>query len=87
VLTLSPIVCAGRHTFRLERLCGSEPRGVRLATDQNPAALFGRGDTVPFYIAGGNGIYRYARGDATIQVPPDVPNETDANFVLNVVTG
>jgi hypothetical protein len=51
------------------------------------AALFVRGDTVPFYIAGGNGIYRDARGDGTIQVPPDVPNETDANFVLNVVTG
>jgi len=51
------------------------------------AALLGRGDTVPFYIAGGNGIYRDARGDATIQVPPDVPNEVDANFVLNVVTG
>jgi len=51
------------------------------------AALLGRGDTVPFYIAGGNGIYRDARGDATVQVPPDVPNEVDANFVLNVVTG
>ncbi|MDT5134829.1 MAG: hypothetical protein QOE41_4140, partial [Mycobacterium sp.] len=51
------------------------------------AALFVRGDTVPFYIAGGNGIYRDSRGDATIQVPPDVPNLTDANFVLNVVTG
>ncbi|MDT5351843.1 MAG: hypothetical protein QOJ56_375 [Mycobacterium sp.] len=51
------------------------------------AALFVRGDTVPFYIAGGNGIYRDARGDATIQVPPDVPNQTDANFVLNVATG
>jgi hypothetical protein len=50
-------------------------------------ALFGRGDTVPFYIAGGNGIYRDARGDATVQVPPDVPNQADANFVLNVVTG
>jgi hypothetical protein len=51
------------------------------------AALFVRGDTVPFYIAGGNGIYRDARGDATVQVPPDVPNQADANFVLNVVTG
>jgi hypothetical protein len=51
------------------------------------AALLGRGDTVPLYITGGNGIYRDARGDATIQVPPDVPNETDANFVLNVITG
>lgn len=51
------------------------------------AALLGRGDTVPLYVAGGNGIYRDARGDATIQVPPDVPNLTDANFVINVVTG
>ena len=51
------------------------------------AALFVRGDTVPLYIAGGSGIYRDARGDGTIQVPPDVPNLTNANFVLNVVTG
>ena len=25
--------------------------------------------------------------DGTVQVPPEVPNQTDANFVLNVVTG
>jgi hypothetical protein len=32
-----------------------------------------------------HGIYRTARGDGTIQVPPDVPDQTYANFVLNVV--
>ena len=32
-------------------------------------------------------IYRNARGDGTIQVPPDVPNQSDANLVLNVRTG
>jgi hypothetical protein len=36
---------------------------------------------------GVNGIYRNARGDGTMQVPPEVPNQTDANFVLNVMTG
>jgi hypothetical protein len=51
------------------------------------AALFGRGQTVPFAIVGGTGIYRNARGDGTVQVPVDVPNQTDANFVINAVTG
>ncbi|HEX5142369.1 MAG TPA: hypothetical protein VFW21_00725 [Mycobacterium sp.] len=50
-------------------------------------ALFGRGQTLPWAIVGGTGIYRNARGDGTVQVPPDVPNQTDANFVINVVTG
>ena len=51
------------------------------------AALFVRGDTVPHSIVGGTGIYQNARGNGTIQVPPDVPNLTDANIVINVVTG
>ena len=51
------------------------------------AALFVRGDTVPQSIVGGSGIYKNARGAGTVQVPPEVPNQTDANFVLNVVTG
>ena len=45
------------------------------------------GETVPMAIVGGTGIYSTARGDATVQIPPDVPNETDANYVFNVVTG
>jgi hypothetical protein len=36
---------------------------------------------------GGTGIYANARGDGTIQVPPEVPNQTDANFVLHVLNG
>jgi hypothetical protein len=51
------------------------------------AALFVRGEPVRHSIVGGTGIYQNARGDGTVQVPPDVPNETDANIVLNVVTG
>jgi hypothetical protein len=51
------------------------------------AALFVRGDTVSQSIVGGTGIYQNARGTATIQVPPDVPNQTDANIVLNVTGG
>ena len=48
------------------------------------ASLFVRGDTVPLSIVGGNGIYQNARGNGSVQVPPDVPNQTDANFVLNL---
>lgn len=51
------------------------------------AALFVRGDTVPLSIVGGTGIYQNARGDGTVQVPPEVPNATDANFVLNITGG
>ncbi len=47
------------------------------------AAFFG-GATVPFAITGGTGLYRNARGEGTIQVPQDVPNLTDANFVLDL---
>jgi hypothetical protein len=50
-------------------------------------AVFVRGETVPVAIVGGTGIYGNARGDGTVQVPPDVPNQTDANYVFNVVTG
>lgn len=46
-------------------------------------ALFS-GQTLPIAITGGTGDYREARGDGTVQVPPDVPNQADANFVLNV---
>jgi hypothetical protein len=48
------------------------------------AAVIVRGDRVPISIVGGTGIYQNARGNGTIQVPPDVPNQTDANIVLNL---
>jgi len=51
------------------------------------AGLFGSGATTPISIVGGTGIYQNAHGTGTIQVPPDVPNQTDANFVLKVLTG
>jgi allene oxide cyclase-like protein len=51
------------------------------------AAVFQRGDVVPFSIVGGTGSYQNARGTGTIQVPPDVPDLTDANFVLNLAGG
>jgi len=47
------------------------------------SALFG-GQTLPIAIIGGTGDYRDARGDGTVQVPPDVPNQADANFVLSI---
>ena len=51
------------------------------------AALFVRGDTVPMSIVGGTGMYQNAGGTGSLQVPPDVPNQADANFVLDVVPG
>jgi hypothetical protein len=50
------------------------------------AAVFNRGDVVPFNVVGGTGMYQNARGTGTIQVPQDVPNLTDANFVLNLTS-
>jgi hypothetical protein len=48
------------------------------------AELFGSGDATPLSIVGGTGIYQNAGGDGTIHIVPNVPNDTDANFVLNV---
>jgi hypothetical protein len=49
--------------------------------------LFSSGDANPISIVGGTGIYQNASGTGTIQVPPEVPNQTDANFVLNLTGG
>jgi hypothetical protein len=46
------------------------------------AAMFVDGKTLAFPITGGTGKYNRARGYGTVLLPPDVPNETDANFVL-----
>jgi hypothetical protein len=48
------------------------------------AALFTRGETLSAPITGGTGIYLGAHGFGTVQIPPEVPNETDANFVLHL---
>ncbi len=58
---------------------------ISIQTLADRATLFGKGEAVPIAIVGGSGKYNKARGDGTAQVPPDVPNQTDANFVLNVV--
>src|SRR5438309_933390 len=47
----------------------------------NAADLFTAGKTLPFPVTGGTGSYVGAHGSGTVQVPPDVPNETAANFV------
>jgi hypothetical protein len=47
------------------------------------SALFG-GKTLSFAITGGTGAYRHATGYGTVQVPVNVPNQTDANFVLHL---
>ena len=49
----------------------------------NTADVFG-GKTVVFPITGGSGIYRNVHGQGTVDVPQDVPNLTDANFVLSL---
>ncbi|MCA1845655.1 MAG: dirigent protein [Actinobacteria bacterium] len=58
-------------------LAGGKIIGEGLA---NTADIFG-GKTVSFPITGGSGIYRNARGYATVTVP-QVPNLTDAIFVF-----
>jgi hypothetical protein len=47
------------------------------------SALFA-GQTLPIAVIGGTGDYRDARGEGTTQVPVDVPNLADANFVLTI---
>jgi hypothetical protein len=42
------------------------------------------GDTHQLTVVGGTGIYQNARGTGTVQIPHDVPNETDANFMLSL---
>jgi hypothetical protein len=49
--------------------------GIVLEGLTDRAALFERGDAVPLAITGGTGVYSNVRGDATVQVPPDVPNQ------------
>jgi hypothetical protein len=47
------------------------------------AATFG-GQAVPLAVVGGTGIYRNVRGDGTVAVPTNVPNQADADFVLHL---
>jgi hypothetical protein len=53
-------------------------QGLLVAAD-----LFG-GKTPTFPITGGTGRYRHARGEASVQIPQDVPNLADANFTLRL---
>jgi hypothetical protein len=69
------VICAVNFSLRGGQIA---TQGLFVAAD-----LFG-GKTVSFPITGGTGRYRLARGDATVEVPRDVPNLADANFVLNV---
>jgi hypothetical protein len=60
-------------------------RGGQISTQglSLTAEEFG-GKTVSFPITGGTGTYRHARGEGTVQVPQDVPELADANFVLRL---
>ena len=64
------------------RVRGSRGGQIAIQLLADSAALLGRGETLPVLILGGTGIYAGARGHGTIQKP----NQTDANFVLNVVS-
>ena len=57
---------------------------VALLTAASVAAPANAAGCLKGAIVGGTGIYQNAGGGGTIQVPPDVPNLTDANFVLNL---
>ncbi len=80
VTTLSGNFTAGEILFACTFALGGGQIAVQAFGDS--AAVLGRGETVPILIVGGTGVYAGARGEGTIQVP----NQTDANFVLNVVT-
>jgi hypothetical protein len=79
VTTLSGDLTAGEVLFASTFLLDGGQIAIQVLADS--AALLGRGETLPVLILGGTGMYMGARGDGTIQVP----NQTDANFVLNVV--
>lgn len=79
VTTLSGNLTAGEVLFACTFLLDGGQVAIQVLADS--AALLGRGETLPVLILGGTGAYTGARGDGTIQVP----NQTDANFVLNVV--
>jgi hypothetical protein len=76
-LSASDVLCEGTFV-----LADGE---IAIQSLADSAALFTRGEPVPLAIVGGTGSYSNARGDGTAQAP-EVPNQTDANFVLNVVT-
>ncbi|WNG91173.1 hypothetical protein [Mycobacterium sp. ITM-2016-00318] len=80
VTTLSGDLTAGEVLFACTFVLDGGQIAIQVLADS--AALLGRGETLPLLILGGTGIYTGARGDGTIQVP----NQTDANFVLNVVS-
>jgi hypothetical protein len=61
-------------------LAGGEITGVGTF---NTPDLFGGGKTLTFPLTGGTGVYRNVHGWGTVQVPPDVPNYADANWVLH----
>ena len=44
-------------------------------------------DTHPLTVLGGTGIHQNAAGAGTVQIPQDVPDQADANFVLNLTSG
>jgi hypothetical protein len=53
-------------------------QGLLVAAD-----LFG-GKKLTYPITGGTGRYRGARGQASVQIPQDVPHLADANFTLRL---
>jgi hypothetical protein len=69
------VLCAVSFSLRDGQIA---TQGMFVAAD-----LFG-GKTVSFPITGGTGRYRGARGEGSAQIPQDVPDLADANFVLHL---
>lgn len=80
VTTLSGNLTAGEILFSCTFVLGGGQIAIQTAADS--AALLGRGETLPVVVLGGTGAYTGAGGGGTIQIP----NQTDANVVLNIVT-
>jgi hypothetical protein len=80
VTTLSGDATSGEVLFSSTFVLEGGQIAVQALADR--AALLSRGETFPLVILGGTGTFSAARGAGTIQVP----NQTDANFVLNIAT-
>jgi hypothetical protein len=69
------VLCAVEFSLREGQIA---TEGLFVAAD-----LFG-GKVLTFPITGGTGRYRHAEGQATVQIPQDVPELADANFTLRL---
>ena len=60
------------------------PKGQLFTQVIGTTAYLFSGKPFDFAIVGGTGAYRGARGDGTMRVPADVPDQTDAYAVFRI---